>query len=99
MGGILRRIGIVIACVIGCAVVGTIAAVLFGVAKGLLSGETMQFSSAPIFGIGWFGTLGAIIGAVMGRDGAKQASRTADVVAWIFAAAVAAGCIAILAAS
>ncbi len=99
MGGILRRIGIVIACVIGGAVVGTMVAVVFGVVKGLLGGGTMDFSSAPVFGIGWFGAIGAIIGAVMGRDDAKHASRAGDVAAWIVAAAAAVGCISILIAS
>lgn len=98
MGGILRRIGIVIACVIGSAVVGTIVAVVFGVVKGL-GGATMDFSSALVFGIGWFGAIGAIIGAVVGRDAAKQASRAGDVAAWIVAAAAAVGCISILMAS
>lgn len=100
MGGILRRIGIVIACVIGGAIVGTIAAAVFGVVKGMLGGGApADFSGAVIVGIGWFGTVGAIVGALIGRDQAKQPSRAGDVAAWVVAAAAALVCISILMAS
>ena len=101
MTEILKRVGLVVLTAVSGAVIGTIVALLFGVAKGLLgSGGTVSLAGASLVGIGWFGAIGALVGALVGKDMAKeegkQPTRAANVVAWIAAVIVALLCLLVL---
>jgi hypothetical protein len=101
MNRIFKRVGMVLYAAIVGAVGGTIVAFLFGFVKALSgSGGAVSLTSASVVGIGWFGAIGAIAGALMGKDAVEgdgqQSSRAGDVAAWIVAVMVAIMCLSIL---
>jgi len=98
---ILKRVGLVVLTAVAGAAMGTIVALLFGVAKGLLGGgSTVSLAGALVVGIGWFGAISALVGALIGKDTAeeegKQPTRAANMVAWIAAVAIALLCLSVL---
>jgi hypothetical protein len=101
MTEISKRVGLVLLAAMVGSIGGTIFAILFGFVKALIgSGGSVSLGGALVVGIGWFGAISALVGALIGKEaaeeGGKQPTRTADAVAWIVAVIVALLCLSVL---
>jgi hypothetical protein len=94
MTGIFLRVGLVILMAVMGGIGGTIFAWLFSFVKAMLSGVPMvSLGTAAVFGFAWFGAIGALCGAAMGKDIAEEQGKTTtpggNAAAWIVAVIIA----------
>jgi hypothetical protein len=99
--GLLKRVGYVLYSAIVGVILFTVAMLVFGFVKALLSGSgAVGLASALVFGIAFGGVFGAIFGAVIGKQTAQEngeaASPAADAAGWIVAAIIVIVCLMVL---
>ncbi len=97
----LGRFGFILGITAVGTITGTIFAVLWGALQSMLTGRSMpHLEGAFIVGLGFYGAIGALGGAQMGRDAAESRgrpeSRQVDIAGWIFAGVVALYCLSVL---
>ena len=101
VGDLAMRLGLVFGTAVVGTIAGTIVALLLGVVQSVLTNRgVMRLDGAFAFGLGWVGAAGAICGAAIGRDTAKErgreSSRGVDAAAWIVAILIALYCLSVL---